>query len=57
MGNIDDKLASMGIELPVEQPPIANYVPGVRTGNLLYLSGLGPSDPSMKGKSGTRPNY
>ena len=52
MGNIDDKLASMGIELPVEQPPIANYVPGVRTGNLLYLSGLGPSDPSMKGKVG-----
>ena len=52
MGNIDDKLASMGIEVPVEQPPIANYVPGVRTGNLLYLSGLGPSDPSMKGKVG-----
>jgi len=52
MGNIDDKLASMGIELPVEQPPIANYVPGVKTGNLLYLSGLGPSDPSMKGKVG-----
>ena len=52
MGNIDDKLASMGIELPVEKPPIANYVPGVRTGNLLYLSGLGPSDPSMKGKVG-----
>ena len=52
MGKIDDKLASMGIELPVEQPPIANYVPGVRTGNLLYLSGLGPSDPSMKGKVG-----
>ena len=52
MGNIDDKFASMGIELPVEQPPIANYVPGVRTGNLLYLSGLGPSDPSMKGKVG-----
>ena len=52
MGKIDDKLASMGIDLPVEQPPIANYVPGVRTGNLLYLSGLGPSDPSMKGKVG-----
>ena len=52
MGNIDDKLASMGIELPVEQPPIANYVPGVRTGNLLYFSVLGPSDPSMKVKVG-----
>tara|TARA_B110000116_G_C16762595_1_gene549192 strand:- start:18 stop:473 length:456 start_codon:yes stop_codon:yes gene_type:complete len=52
MGKIDDKLASMGITLPVEQAPIANYVPGVRTGNLLYLSGLGPSDPNMKGKVG-----
>ena len=40
MGKIDDKLASMGITLPVEQAPIANYVPGVRTGNLLYLSGI-----------------
>ena len=43
MGKIEDKLNEMGIELPVEPPPIANYVPGVRTGNLLYLSGLGPS--------------
>ncbi|GIT11934.1 MAG: hypothetical protein CM1200mP33_1200 [Chloroflexota bacterium] len=42
MGKIEDKLNAMGIELPVEPQPIANYVPGVRTGNLLYLSGFGP---------------
>ena len=48
----EDKLNAMGIELPVEPQPIANYVPGVRTGNLLYLSGLGPSDASMVGKVG-----
>ena len=52
MGKIEDKLNAMGIELPVEPQPIANYVPGVRTGNLLYLSGLGPSDASMVGKVG-----
>ncbi|MDP6421947.1 MAG: RidA family protein [SAR202 cluster bacterium] len=43
MSEIDDKLASMGIELPPTPSPVANYVPAVRTGNLLYLSGLGPA--------------
>ena len=43
MSKIDDRLEELGIELPDTPPPIANYVPGVRTGNLLYLSGLGPS--------------
>ncbi len=43
MSEIDDKLASMGIELPSTLSPVANYVPAVRTGNLLYLSGLGPT--------------
>ena len=43
MSDVEDKLALMGIDLPSTPPPIANYVPGVRTGNLLYLSGLGPS--------------
>ena len=44
MSDVEDKLALMGIDLPSTPPPIANYVPGVQTGNLLYLSGLGPSD-------------
>ena len=43
MSKIDDRLEELGIELPDTPPPIANYVPGVRTGNLLYLSGLGPA--------------
>ncbi len=43
MSEIEAKLAKMGIDLPSTPPPIANYVPSVRTGNLLYLSGLGPS--------------
>ena len=43
MADIEARLAELGIELPETPPPIANYVPGVRTGNLVYLSGLGPA--------------
>ena len=37
------RLAELAITLPDTPAPIANYVPGVRVGNLLYLSGLGPA--------------
>lgn len=40
----EEKLKALNIELPAVKAPIANYVPAVRTGNLLYLSGTGPSD-------------
>ena len=43
MSEIESRLEQMGITLPDSPAPIANYVPGVRTGNLLYLSGLGPA--------------
>ncbi|MFG1371415.1 RidA family protein [Xanthobacter oligotrophicus] len=36
---IDAKLAELGITLPTPTPPLANYVPVLRTGNLLYVSG------------------
>jgi enamine deaminase RidA (YjgF/YER057c/UK114 family) len=52
----EDKLAAANIVLPNLSAPVANYVNVVRTGNLLYLSGKGPSDPSGKyitGKLGT----
>jgi len=39
---IEAKLKSLGITLPEAPTPVANYVPSVRTGNLLYLSGQGP---------------
>ena len=42
--SIEDKLASLGITLPVPKPPVANYVPVVRTGNLLFISGQLPID-------------
>ena len=41
MGLIDKKLAELGIALPTPAKPIANYVPWVRTGNLVFISGQG----------------
>ena len=37
----EERLASLGIELPDAPVPAASYVPCVRTGNLLFLSGQG----------------
>jgi enamine deaminase RidA (YjgF/YER057c/UK114 family) len=41
MGLINKRLAELGIVLPTPAKPIANYVPWVRTGNLVYISGQG----------------
>ena len=38
-GSVDKKLASLGISLPTPATPIANYVPFVRSGNMLVVSG------------------
>jgi len=42
MGEIDKRLGELGITLPAATKPVANYVPWVRTGNLLFLSGQVP---------------
>src|SRR3546814_2108816 len=49
------RLAELGIELPASSPPVANYVPAVRSGNLVFLSGMGPCgemQPEKLGKLG-----
>ena len=38
-GNIEQKLADQGIVLPKPAAPVANYVPFVRSGNLIFVSG------------------
>jgi enamine deaminase RidA (YjgF/YER057c/UK114 family) len=38
-GKIDQRLAELQLELPNPAAPIANYIPAVRSGNLLFLSG------------------
>lgn len=42
MGQIDTRLAELGITLPAAAKPVANYVPWVRTGNLVFISGQVP---------------
>jgi enamine deaminase RidA (YjgF/YER057c/UK114 family) len=36
------RLADLGLELPAVVPPVAAYVPAVRTGNHVYVSGQVP---------------
>lgn len=39
----EHRLKQLGIELPEAPKPVANYVPVVRVGELLFLSGVLPS--------------
>ena len=39
----EQKLKELGLQLPPASQPIANYVKYVRTGNLLFLAGHGPT--------------
>ncbi|MCG8507658.1 MAG: RidA family protein [Rhodospirillales bacterium] len=41
-GKIDSRLAELDIRLPDANPPVANYVPYVKTGNLVFVSGQVP---------------
>jgi enamine deaminase RidA (YjgF/YER057c/UK114 family) len=55
MGKIDARLAELGIVLPEVAKPVAAYVPAVRTGNYVYVSGQLPlvgGKPVFLGKVG-----
>lgn len=39
MSTVEDRLKAMGVELPQPLAPVANYVPFVRSGNLVHISG------------------
>lgn len=39
----DEKLVELGFTLPAPPKPVATYVPAVRVGDLLFLSGVLPS--------------
>lgn len=41
-GTIDKRLGELGIDLPAANAPAGNYVPFVRTGDLLFISGQIP---------------
>ena len=38
----EDKLKELGIELPEAPDPLGSYIPVLRTGNLVFLSGMLP---------------
>lgn len=46
MSGIESRLQSLGISLPTPVSPIANYVPFVRVGDLVHISGQVSLDPS-----------
>ena len=51
----EERLVELGITLPEVRPPAGAYVPAVRTGNLVFLSGAGPIGDGVivTGKVGT----
>jgi len=55
-GRIERRLSELGISLPTPPAPVANYVPTVLAGQLLFCSGqvsTAPGGKAMKGKLGT----
>jgi enamine deaminase RidA (YjgF/YER057c/UK114 family) len=51
-GSAEAKLRELGIELPKAMAPVANYVPAVRVGNVIYLAGSPPIKPDGKFATG-----
>lgn len=45
-GRIEARLSELGIVLPKAAAPMANYVPWVVTGSLVFISGQGPVGPN-----------
>jgi enamine deaminase RidA (YjgF/YER057c/UK114 family) len=41
MNSIDENLKALDIVLPTPMKPVANYVPWVKSGNMVYISGQG----------------
>ncbi len=60
MGKIEERLKKLGIVLPRPPKAVANYLPGVKVGEILYVAGtigtaVGPNDEDIlpiKGKLG-----
>ncbi len=43
--DIEERIRELGIQLYTPDPPIANYVRAVQSGNLVFLAGHGPRKP------------
>ena len=56
----EDRLAKLGIKLPAPPEPFGIYVEAVQTGNLLFLTGMLPTEghgAKFIGRVGTRMVY
>ncbi len=55
MSQVEDRLTALGVTLPAAVAPVANYVPFVRAGALLHISGQvsTAADGGIKGVVGT----
>jgi enamine deaminase RidA (YjgF/YER057c/UK114 family) len=56
MSRIEQRISELGLELAEPTRPVANYLPAVRVGQLIYVSGHGPKpDPNNEfvGKVGS----
>jgi enamine deaminase RidA (YjgF/YER057c/UK114 family) len=51
-GTVEARLKSQGITLPNASTPVANYVPWVRSGNLVFVSGQLPLQDGVVAYSG-----
>ncbi|MEX2541978.1 MAG: RidA family protein [Trueperaceae bacterium] len=55
MSTVVSRLREAGLELPTPVAPVASYVPTVRTGQLIFVSGQGPlrdGQPVYRGRVG-----
>lgn len=53
--SVEERMAELGISLPTTPNPVANYVPAVRVGDLIFASGQTPTRggvPTIRGKVG-----
>lgn len=53
--DVEQRITELGYALPEPSKPVANYVNAVRTGNLVFMAGKGPSKPEggyIEGKVG-----
>lgn len=52
MGAVEDRLRTLGLEVPEAVPPVAAYVPAVRAGDLVFTSGQLPMVAGMLARAG-----
>ena len=55
MGEIEGRLAALGLALPPPPEPVGNYLPAARSGNIMWLAGVGarrPDGSRITGKLG-----